>query len=171
MTTWEIILLFLGFQALLLALLFFFKRSNSFTYANQLFSFFLFLSGWSIIYNVLYWSQKLYGPTLIHLNFTYVIPMSLIGPVFFFYIRNVIKGTQVSLKRDIVHFFPFLFIVFKYAPYYFLSSSKKLTAHGNNSLLNFIQPSDWYEIALVILMAVVRDLYYDQIRQVLRKRC
>ncbi|RDY59314.1 helix-turn-helix domain-containing protein [Flagellimonas nanhaiensis] len=154
MTTWEIILLFLGFQALLLSFLFFFKRSNSFNYANRLFSLFLFLCGWSIIYNTLYWSKKLYEPSFIHLNFTYVIPMSLIGPIFFFYIRNSTNGIRISLQRDIIHFVPFLFIVLKYSPYYFLSSSMKLAAVGNKSLLNFIQPSDWYEIGLVLLMAI-----------------
>lgn len=154
MTTWELIFLFLGFQAFLLSILFFFKKSISFIYGNRLFAIFLFLCGWLITYNVLFWTKKLAEPVFVHLNLTYVIPLSLIGPIFFFYIRNILDRSLIILKKDFIHFIPAIFIITAYAPYFILSREEKLNAFGEGASVQVFYPNDFYEVACVVLMAV-----------------
>ena len=154
MTSWELIFLFLGFQAFLLSLLFFLKRSVPFGYGNRLFAFFLFLCGWLVVFNVLFWSKKLSQPTFVHLNHTYVIPLSLLGPIFFFYIRNIVHGTRISLKKDLVHFLPPSFILVLYFPFFTLSKNEKLNALEHGAVVENFYPSGLYEVALVVIMAI-----------------
>ncbi|MEZ4810668.1 MAG: helix-turn-helix domain-containing protein [Allomuricauda sp.] len=153
MTYWELLFLFLGFQAILLSLLFYFKRAISFVYGNRLFAVFLFLCGWLVVYNVLFWSKKLAQLPFVHINHSYVIPLSLIGPLFFLYIRNIVHGTKISLRKDFIHFIPTLTIMIVYGPYFLLSAGEKLNSFNDGPLASF-HPSGLYEVAFVVLMAI-----------------
>ncbi|WP_222981625.1 helix-turn-helix domain-containing protein [Flagellimonas meishanensis] len=152
MTFWETFFMFLGFQAFLLSMLFFFKKESSFAYANRMFSLFMFLCGWLIIYNVLFWTGKLYQSPFIHINVTYVLALSLIGPVFFFYLKHVVEGYRLKPFRDSIHVIPFLFIFVLNAPYHLLSAKEKLEVHHTKTLGQFIHVNAYLEIGLLLLM-------------------
>ncbi|NAY92171.1 helix-turn-helix domain-containing protein [Muricauda sp. JGD-17] len=154
MTNWEIFILFLGFQAFLLSVLFFLKKEGSFRYANRLFSLFLLLCGWLIVYNVLFWTKKLYQPPLIHFNATYVLPLSLIGPVFFFYLKNLVHGYRIRIARDFVHILPFLIIFLMNSSYYLLSTEHKLQVQEEKAWAQYIHSSIFMEVGLLLLMSI-----------------
>ena len=153
MNTWEIVLLFFGFQAFLLSIFFYTRKEDGFSYANKLFALFLLLSGWLVCYNPLFWSRLLFEENFIHLNFTYVIPLSLLGPIFFFYIRHVVTKKKISFLKDLVHFIPFFYMMFSYLPYYLLDSSSKLEVYMEKNIFDFISVHDYSEAIIVIAMA------------------
>ncbi|MEM6542515.1 MAG: hypothetical protein AAF634_15255, partial [Bacteroidota bacterium] len=154
MNIWEILVLFFGFQAFLLGVLFLFKKTEGFEYANRLFALFLFLSGWLICYNALFWSRILFEKDFIHANFSYVIPLTLLAPVFFFYIRHIVKGTKISLKKDFFHFAPFAYMLISYSPYYLLNATDKLEVYKKKNIFDLITIHDYAEAVIVLIMIV-----------------
>ncbi|MEQ8302082.1 MAG: helix-turn-helix domain-containing protein [Cyclobacteriaceae bacterium] len=135
MNVWETLFLFFAFQAALTSLFFFLKNKER--YANRIFSLFLFCFAFIIFYNVLYWSEVLLTKTFIHLNQFYLVAQSLLAPLFYFYVRAVVKRSRVSLKKDIWHFIPAAYVMVAYFPYFVLSAGEKLNvtqSEGSNGL-------------------------------------
>lgn len=158
----EILFLFFGFQAFLLMMLFALKKQDGFAYANRIFALFLFFAGWLISYNPLFWSGVLFRGSLIHLNLTYVIPLSLIGPIFFFYIRYVVTRRKLSFSRDFFHFLPFLYMVFSYLPYFILDSKSKLEVYREQQMNSIINVSNLAEAGLIIIMIVYTAVCFSR---------
>ena len=158
----EILFLFFGFQAFLLMILFFLKEQDGFAYANRIFALFLFLAGWLISYNPLFWSGVLFQGGFIHLNLTYVIPLSLIGPVFFFYVRYVVTRRKLLFSKDFFHFLPFLYMVFSYLPYFILDSKSKLEVYREQQMNSIINVSNLAEAGLIIIMIVYAAVCFSR---------
>ena len=131
MTIWEILLLFFSFQSLLLGL-FLFIKNRGYSYANRLFAIFLFMFGYGIYYVIMYWSG--YSDTIkTAITFTFEIPFALFGPVFYFYVRNVVTGRKIIIK-DIYHFIPVVCVLVSYGGFIFLPLEQKLYFKQNGQI-------------------------------------
>ncbi len=108
MNFWEATLLLFSFVAFIMALFFSF-RGRSRLVSNFIFSILLLLFSYHVFFNVLFWS-RFNQVLLVHLSLTDVIPLSLYGPLFYFYLREVVKNQGFKIK-DLIHFAPF-FIIF-----------------------------------------------------------
>nr|WP_298923756.1 AraC family transcriptional regulator [uncultured Allomuricauda sp.] len=137
---WKIIFICFAFQGFSFAILLVVKKSSS-QYANIIWAFFLTLFSLNLIYNVLYWFNPTSRVTE-SLDHMYFIPLSLYGPLFFFYIRNLVKNTKINIKKDIYHFIP-LFIVFaNYGNFYLLGVDAKIAIIKEGGINNFVLIND-----------------------------
>lgn len=100
MNIWEVLMLFFAFQAIVFALLFTLKGGRART-ANRIFSLFLMLFAFNLIFIVLYWS-RIDGPLLASLAFTYYIQIALYGGPFFLYVRTLTTYRPVRCYRWIL---------------------------------------------------------------------
>ncbi len=100
-----ILLLFLysAFQAILLGIVFLLKKGNR--YANRLFSFFMFLFSFHLLFNFLHWKGYTASPVLIHLVDIKPITWLLYGPLLYLYFESVINERRISTK-DLLHLIP-----------------------------------------------------------------
>ena len=135
MTFWEILLLFFSFQSFLLGF-FLFIKNRGYSYANRLFALFLFLFGYGIFYVIVHWSG--YDRTLkLAVAHTFNIAFALFGPLFYFYVRNVVTSKKVRL-RDIYHFLPLVLVLICYGGYFILPLEKKLEVVDNGTHRDYI---------------------------------
>ncbi|MCX2679768.1 helix-turn-helix domain-containing protein [Galbibacter sp. EGI 63066] len=135
MTVWEILLLFFSFQSLILGL-FLFIKNRGYSYANRLFAIFLFMFGYGIYFVIMYWSG--YSDTIkTVIAFTFYIPFALFGPIFYFYVRNVVTNSRVTL-RDIYHFIPAICVLVCYGGFIFLPIEKKLNLKQHGQIGQYI---------------------------------
>lgn len=147
MNIWEVLILFFAFQAIVFALLFVLKGGI----ANRLFSVFLLLFAFNLIFNVLYWS-RIDVPLLASLAFTYYIPISLYGGLFYMYVRSLTTHKKVRWQ-DLIHFFPILLVLYQFGPFYVLPSATKLDIIQRGVHLEHIHYFDWSHPILVLCMA------------------
>lgn len=150
MNFWETIILFFAFQSVLIGSFFFFKKQER--YANRIFACFLFCFGYCITYNVLFWSKLLVTPSFFHLNLTFLLPQSLLAPLFYFYLRKVIDQQKIQWRKDIIHFVPFLLLLFNFAPYFLQSLEQKLFIRENRALNEYILFRIHFGFILTLLM-------------------
>ncbi|MEP0262532.1 helix-turn-helix domain-containing protein [Dokdonia sp.] len=129
---WELFFLFFAFQALLVAVFFFFRKKGN-TFSNRILSLFLVLFACNLTYNVLYWSKLLFRIEYIHFYGLLAIIWTLYPPLMYIYVRKVIKNKNVQLK-DLIHLLPTLSAIWLYIPLYSLSSYEKLEALRNQSI-------------------------------------
>ena len=114
------------------------KRYNSFSdkllaflficYAYCTISYLLVTTGWLTYVPLLYKTAQ-------PVNF-------LIPPLAYLYVRSILKNEASFSKFDLLHFFPFTFILLNYMPFYFVNIQDKikLVDHVINSVeLNLIQ--------------------------------
>ncbi len=120
-----LLILLLGFQALLIAIFFIFRKSQI-RYANIILALFLIAAAWLLIFTVIYWSLLLFTKEYVHCFFTYYIPFSTFAPLFFFYIRKIVTDKSVSLNKDFWHFIPLLYVIIGIAPFFFLTADAKM---------------------------------------------
>ena len=137
MNLWEIIILFFSFQSILIGIFFFFKKREE-GYANKILACFLFCFGFILLYNVLFWSRLLFTKPYIHFSQTYLIPQSLLAPLFFFYIRKIIDRQKIDLRKDCWHFIPTAWIILSFSPYFIQSAQTKLLIQQQRNFLEYI---------------------------------
>ena len=137
MNLWETILLFFSFQAILLGILFGLRKGTD-AYSNRLLACFLGCMGYIIFFNVLYWSKLLYTPSFIHLNHTYLVPQSLLAPIFFFYVRSVVDKRKINLFKDFWHMVPASIILFGCSYYFIQSAEVKLSIQKQKNLSDYV---------------------------------
>lgn len=121
----HLLVLVLALQAILIAFFFLFRQSGA-RYPNVLLSLFLIISAWLLISSVLFWTKQLFTPRYVHFYFTYYFPLSLFAPLFYFYLRKIVVGKSILLKRDFWHFIPFIYTTIATFPFLILSKSDKL---------------------------------------------
>ncbi len=162
MNFWEILILFFSFQALILAILFAFRKTGD-KIANRLLAFFLFLFSYNLLYNVLYWSRfdmKLF----VAISYTYTIPISLYGPLFLFYARRVTKAKGLSLK-DLIHLGPLCFVFFQFGAFYILPLQSKIDVLTSGQHGEYIRFVSWgYPFLVAILFGYGLFTYLKFVR-------
>ena len=158
----EAFLLFFSVQAVLLGVFFVFKAGEE-QYGNRVLAAFLFCFGFIIFFNVLYWSRMLFTPSFIHLNQTYLLPQSLLAPLFYFYIRRIIDRQNIDLRRDWWHFLPTLYLFICLLPYYVLNTSQKMEIFEQRSLLDVVwlhfSPGPPLTLLMLIYFAYIYRTY------------
>ena len=128
MNSWEIIILFFSFQALIFGVLFLFKREG-FKTAHRIFGIFLLLYSYNLFFNVLYWSRfdtRLYTA----ISGTYYIVLALYGGLFYFYVKKLTTG-QLIKGREFLLFSPLILVFYQFGSYYFLDLDTKMKIHQN----------------------------------------
>ncbi|WP_420320845.1 helix-turn-helix domain-containing protein [Flagellimonas sp.] len=116
MSVLGIILLCFSFQAILYAVFLFIKKRNKIK-ANKIWATFLLMFGLDIIHNVLYWSYKNSDIT-IALTYAYLIFLSLYGPLFFLYVRTLVKGKSIPWKNVAPHFIVTALVILNFGRYF-----------------------------------------------------
>lgn len=153
MSVSETIFLFFAFLAILLALLFFIKKKGDKT-ANVLLGVYLLLFGYNIVYNVLYWSKKLFDKDLIHLVMTNQLVWVLYGPILYLYIKRVIYKNNFK-AIDLLHFIPFVYVLVNFSPFYLLESSKKIEALTTGSFPDAVFYFSPYFVFVIIFLQLI----------------
>ncbi len=149
MNLWEVLLLFFSFVALMLSGFFLYKRKSA-SRANPFFSLLLLVFAYHIFFNVLFWSK--FNPVLlVHLSLTDVIPLTLYGPLFFWYINGVVRGNNIGLKEGI-HLIPFLLIVGVRIGFFRLEYEEKLEAIISGTVTEHVHFIPASTIILSVLM-------------------
>lgn len=120
-----LLVLMFAFQALLLAVLFVFRKTQN-RQANILLSLFLASSSWLLVSSVLYWTQQLFTVEYIHFYWVFHIPLAAFAPLFYFYIRNIVLERRFVLKKDYWHFIPLLYTVISVMPIVLIPAKEKL---------------------------------------------
>lgn len=135
MTFWEILLLSFSFQSFLLGF-FLFIKNRGYSYANRLFAIFLFLFGYGIFYVIIFWSgyDRVLKLAIAH---TFNVAFALFGPLFYFYVRNVVTGKKVRLV-DIYHLLPMVLVLICYGGYFILPLDRKLEVIANGTHREYI---------------------------------
>ena len=142
--TWTIIFLVAAFHGFVLAGLFYRKKEGN-RASNILLSILLALFSITLIDYVAYWTgYQLVYPHLIRLSNTFTF---LFGPVLYLYVISTLKPEQLYLKKQLIHFIPFLGLLILDTPFYLLSAETKLDmlqaarASGDISARAMILPS------------------------------
>ncbi len=154
MNIWEIIFLFFSFQAIIVAVVLFFRKSHI-KQANVIWGFFLLLFAYNIFYNVLYWSKF---DTYLNrrLVFIYLIPFSLYGGLFFIYIRSLVTLKKLKVT-DTLHLIPFIVVMISYGGFYFLSLETRELYFNQGTLRNYILFPEkylvWFLASLLLVYA------------------
>lgn len=157
----ETIVLFFSFQAFILSILFFLKKENR--VANRIFATLLFLFSYNLFYNVLYWS-RFDMELLIGLLFTYQIPLSLYGGLFYLYIRSISVVKRFSWK-DLIHLLPLVFVLGQVGRYIILPLSTKIQVVKDNAYSEHtVQLSFGYPLLIAILVGYAFYTYYKYVR-------
>lgn len=135
MNAFEIVFIFFALQALLMAVLFIVNPKGN-KKENFIFALLLFLFAYDLFFSVLYWSK--FDMTLLAtLNYTYLLPISLYGPLFFLYLRQL--TTKKSVRAiDVFHFLPFFILILMYARFYVLPVKKKIEVLINGTHTDYI---------------------------------
>ncbi|WP_272864128.1 AraC family transcriptional regulator [Aureisphaera galaxeae] len=148
---WEIIFLFFSFQALIMAVFFFFKRKGD-KIANRILGVYLLFFSLNIAYNVLYWSKLLFKDGNVHLFGILSILWISYPPLIYLYTRRVVENKKFSFK-DIVHAIPVLAIIGFHIPFFILSTQEKQEALFNGTLGAYIINLK-YNFAITILLMI-----------------
>jgi AraC-like DNA-binding protein len=116
-------LLFLSLTGIILSciLIYFNLKTNRSTLYFGLF--FALIGFYGILYYVLFYSGSVFWISLLYVNFTFL--TYLIGPMFYFYIRGIVKDNYKLQSRDLWHFTPALFFLIISLPYIFTSWAYK----------------------------------------------
>ncbi|NAS31726.1 helix-turn-helix domain-containing protein [Flavobacteriaceae bacterium R38] len=131
MNFFEISFLLFAFLGLLLSVFFFVKRKGD-RIANAILGIYLILFAYNITWNSLYWSELIFTERYASLLFTNHFPWISYGPLFYLYVRRVIK--QRAFKRyDIFHFLPLILVLIGKWPLLILDSTSKLTVLTNGT--------------------------------------
>lgn len=121
--TWTIIFLIAALHGFVLAVLFYRKKEGNRT-SNILLSILLALFSLTLVDYVAYWTgyQMVY-PHLIRMSNSFTF---LFGPVLYLYVISILKPEQLSKKKQLIHFIPFLGLLIVDSPFYILSAETKI---------------------------------------------
>lgn len=147
---WELFFLFFAFQALAVAVFFFFRKKGN-TFSNRILSLFLVLFACNLTYNVLYWSKLLFQIEYIHFYGLLAIIWTSYAPLMYIYVRKVIKNKKLSIK-DIIHIVPTLTTIWLYLPLYILSTEEKLEALRNRTIGQYIRNLEYVVLFFICIM-------------------
>lgn len=151
MNIWETLILFAAFQAVIFAVLFSLKRGITKT-ANRIFALFLLLFAYDLFYCVLYWSR--FDESLfVRLVYTYSLPVSLYGGIFYLYIRTLTTQQRLHWK-DVFHLSPLLLVFYQFGAFYLLPANIKLEALQSGTTQAYINPFPWGHFALGCCMLI-----------------
>ncbi len=107
----------------------------------------------------MFWSKfDLY--LLATLGFSFYVPFTLYGPVYFFYLRNVVNEKNITIK-DLVHFLPFLFVMVFFGRFYFLSTEKKIELITTMQIQGFIYIGPYLQTIVCILLLAYALFSYN----------
>ncbi|MEO0572252.1 MAG: helix-turn-helix domain-containing protein [Bacteroidota bacterium] len=118
-----LLVLYSSFQALILAFVFFMKRENK--NANKLFSYFMLLFSFHLIFNYLHWKDLMYQEPLIYFGPLKPMVWLLYGPLLYLYFKHSL-GLEKFRIKDVVHLAPVLVYYFATNKYLFLTTEKRL---------------------------------------------
>ncbi len=135
MNFWETVLMFFSFAACIIAV-FFVLKGKAIQSANVFFAILLLLFSYHIFFNVLYWS-RFDEVLLVYLSLTDVIPLTLYGPLFFFYLRKVVKNVGLGWK-DLIHFIPFFAVAGFRIGFFSLDFNIKLDAILSEKVSDYV---------------------------------
>lgn len=141
MNFWEILILSFAFQSFVLAFLFFFKKSEIKS-ANTIWSIFLFSFALNITYNIIYWSEETKSLSD-KLEYFFLIPFSLYGPLFYLYVRTLVSRTKFRYY-DFFYFLPTLLVLIGFGNFYILPTASRVDIVNTNRLDEYILLSKWY---------------------------
>ena len=153
MNFWEILFLFFSFQGVILALLFFLKKKGD-RRANILLGIYVFLFGYNIFYNVLFWSKKLFTVDFVNLIYTNQIPWVLYAPILYLYVRRVLFNEKFTFF-SLIHFLPLAYVLVNSSPGYFIDSSKKIELLINGQWAEFMYFFSPHQIKFIVLLMFV----------------
>lgn len=157
---WELFFLFFAFQALLVAVFFFFRKKGD-TFSNRILSLFLVLFACNLTYNVLYWSELLFHEEYIHFYGLLAIIWASYSPLMYIYVRKVIKNKKFQI-RDLIHVIPTLTVIWLYMPLYKLSTPEKLEALRNHLIGQYIRYLDFIVLFFIgIMLAYTTYTYFS----------
>lgn len=150
----EAFLLFFSFQALFMTLVLAFRKKGD-VVANRIFSVLLFLFAYHIFFDVLFWT-RLDSLLLLDLSLTLVLPLSLYGPLFYFYVRRTVTNNAIRAV-DIIHLVPFLVLLFARAKFYLLPREFKLNVIRQQEITEYVYffPKENIILSLLLLVYVV----------------
>lgn len=164
MNTYEYLFSLFAFLAFVLAILFFLKKGGD-RWANRLLGVYVFLFGFNIFYNVLFWSKKLHTLEFINLLFTNMLVWSLYGPILYLYVRRLIYGTRFRWK-DTIHLIPFLIILINHSKVYLMPAEPKLELFQNGRIVFSILYFMPHQTTIIItLMLLYFGLIYVQLKK------
>ena len=155
---WEIIFLFFSFQALIMAIFFFFKKKGDKT-ANRILGVYLLLFSFNITYNVLYWSKLLFEVSSIHLYGILANLWISYPPLIYLYTRRVVEGKRFRLK-DIIHAVPTIAMISFHIPFYILTAKEKQEVLFNRALGEYVINLKYNFDITIILMIFYTVLTY-----------
>lgn len=133
MNLWEILILFFAFQAVIFGIIFLLKKRGNRT-AHILWGIFLLLFAYNIFYNVLFWS-KISPSLLLSIQGSYILCMSLYGPLFYLYVRSLVTNKSLK-KKDLLHLFLFIAALYNGGGYLIKSFSTKVEMLNSGQLGN-----------------------------------
>ena len=158
----EYLFIFFSLQALLISILFALNHKGD-KLANRIFAAILILFSYDLFYSVLYWSK--FDMTLYaQLNFTYTLPLSLYGPLFYFYLRRISQGVHFVWK-DLFHLLPFCILNFMYVRFFVLPTDKKIEVLLNGQYIDYVITSYWEYLIIVLLLFSYGILCLGQFRK------
>lgn len=156
----EVFILSFSIQGVLLSLILLFKKTPT-PLANRIWSFFLLLFAFSIWYNVLSWSNVNYS-LFIKLAYLWLLPSSLYGPLFYFYVRSLALNNPFTYS-DLFHLAPVLLVLINFFDYHLYSFGilppDQLTA-------NFLIPKVYFDWGLPLIILAYASYSYFNIRKV-----
>ncbi|MEO0572613.1 MAG: helix-turn-helix domain-containing protein [Bacteroidota bacterium] len=158
----EYLFIFFSLQAVLMSLLFIVNHKGD-KLANRIFAVILILFSYDLFFSVLYWSK--FDMTLFaQLTFTYTLPLSLYGPLFFFYLRRVSQGKGFAWK-DLLHLLPFFILNFMYVGFFVLPTDKKIEVLLNGQYVDYVINSKWEYLVVVLLLLVYGIINFIRFRK------
>ncbi len=94
----------------------------------------------------------------------HLIPLSLYGPLFYFYIKTI--STNVKLgSKDILHLIPFFNTLFLYGGFYFLNPAKKIEVFNNKATLEYIINIPFYAEILTSILMVYSIVIFSKVKK------
>ena len=129
----EVSFLSFAFFGLLLAFFFFTKRKGD-RVANRILGIYLILFAYNITWNCVYWANLIQeNHNYAHMIFTNNFPWISYGPLFYLYLRRVIKKSSITWVHGL-HFLPLLLIILDNASFLFLNTEAKMEAYITGNL-------------------------------------
>ncbi|MEM9075734.1 MAG: helix-turn-helix domain-containing protein [Bacteroidota bacterium] len=147
----EYLFIFFSLQSLLISILFMVNPRGD-RLANRIFALILILFSYDLFYSVLY-SSRFNLILYTQLNFTFILLLSLYGPLFYFYLRRVSYGKGLVWK-DLFHLLPFILLNLMYLRFFMLSTEKKIEVLLNGQYVDYTINSKWnYLIITTVLFS------------------
>ncbi|WP_299890149.1 AraC family transcriptional regulator [uncultured Lacinutrix sp.] len=159
MNFWETIFLFFAFLSFLLSFLFFFKKKGD-RIANVILGVYLLLFSLNLVYNVLYWTKKLFTATYINFFGLLVIIWAAYSPLMYLYTKHFLNQNKLK-KRDIFHLFGPLLMVVLYSRFFLLNSKAKGQALLNANLYDYIYLGKYIHAIIACIMIFYLAMIYN----------